>query len=355
MVGVDSTYLRADASMKSIVRRDTSEAYQEYLLRLAKESGVEQPTAEDARRLDRTRKKKTSNQEWASATDPEARIARLKDGRTRLSYKPELVADLETGAIIAAVVHPADASDTQTIEASLDEARENVLVVAEASLAAQADAEKPGQDDDDASPPASPSRSDPPVSRKAKARTVRVVADKGYYSAEVLERIETAGFCAYIPEPKYRHRRRWAGKWNGEAHQRRAYAARRRALSKRAKALHRRRGEILERPFAHLLETGALRRTRLRGQANVAKRFLIHAAAANLGLVLRHRLGAGTPRGLADALRAASQVLVVLCVLGARKLIRPFLRAVMDGLKTSMNLGRFGPSPFRRLLSSPGC
>ena len=95
VLGVDSTYLRADASMKAIVRRDTKESYLEFVTRLATEAGVDAPTAEDARRLDRKRKgKKTSNQDWTSRTDPDARIAKLKDGRTRLAYKPEHVVDL---------------------------------------------------------------------------------------------------------------------------------------------------------------------------------------------------------------------------------------------------------------------
>jgi transposase len=127
VLGVDSTYLRADASMKAIVRRDTRESYLEFVLRLATEAGVPTPTAEEARRLDRKRKgKKTSNREWVSRTDPEARIAKLKDGRTRLAYKPEHVVDLETGAILAAAVHPADVADPASVEASLTEAEANL-------------------------------------------------------------------------------------------------------------------------------------------------------------------------------------------------------------------------------------
>ena len=127
VVGVDSTYLRADASMKAIVRRDTRESYAEFVLRLATEAGVSTPTAEEARRLDRKRTgKKTSNREWVSRTDPEARIAKLKDGRTRLAYKPEHVMDLETGAIVAAAVHPADVADPASVEASLTEAEANL-------------------------------------------------------------------------------------------------------------------------------------------------------------------------------------------------------------------------------------
>ncbi len=126
VVGVDSTYLRADASMKAIVRRETGESYAEYLKTLARAQGIENPTDEDARRMDRKRKKKTPNAEWRSSTDPEAKIARLKDGRTRLAYKPEHVVDLDTGAILAAEVHPANVGDTQTIGETLEAARTNV-------------------------------------------------------------------------------------------------------------------------------------------------------------------------------------------------------------------------------------
>src|SRR5512137_185135 len=137
VLGVDSTYLRADASMKAIVRRDTKENYLEFVIRLATEAGVPNPTAEDARRLDRKRKgKKTSNRDWVSRTDHDARIAKLKDGRTRLAYKPEHVVDLETSAIVAAVVHPADVADPASVEASLTEAEANLQTARDGAPAA---------------------------------------------------------------------------------------------------------------------------------------------------------------------------------------------------------------------------
>lgn len=127
VLGVDSTYLRADASMKAIVRRDTKESYTEFVTRLAEEAGVPTPTAEDARQLDRKRKgKKTSNREWVSRTDRGARIAKLKDGRTRLAYKPEHGVDLETEAIVAAVVHSADVADPVSLALSLTQAEANL-------------------------------------------------------------------------------------------------------------------------------------------------------------------------------------------------------------------------------------
>ena len=193
VVGVDSTYLRADASMKAIVRRDTNEKYAGYLKRLAEEAGIEEPTAEDARRMDRKRKKKTSNEDWASATDSDARIARLKDGRTRLAYKPEHVVDLESGAIVSAEVHPADVGDTASVETSLEKARENILSVT--------------QDDDDDAPPSSGTGHDEPEPPK-----IEVVGDKGYHKGELILRLEKASFRTYIPEPKVPGGRRWTNK-----------------------------------------------------------------------------------------------------------------------------------------------
>lgn len=175
VLGVDSTYLRADASMKAIVRRDTKESYTEFVTRLATEAGVPNPTAEDARRLDRKRKgKKTSNREWVSRTDPEARIAKLKDGRTRLAYKPEHVVDLETGAIVAAVVHGADVADPASVEASLTQAEANL------QTARGGDSEAAPAADPAPTPP-----EDDPPSHGSRPRR-KVVADKGYHKATLL-------------------------------------------------------------------------------------------------------------------------------------------------------------------------
>jgi len=295
VVGVDSTYLRADASMKAIVRRETGESYAEYLKTLARAQGIENPTDEDARRMDRKRKKKTPNAEWRSSTDPEAKIARLKDGRTRLAYKPEHVVDLDTGAILAAEVHPANVGDTQTIGETLEAARTNVSAAVEIS-------EISDRDDDDGPPPSGPSAGGTPPSG---SRVVEVVADKGYHSARVLLELEAEGFRPYIPEQKRTKRRRWSGN-GGQPAARAVYRNRQRSGREKSKALHRRRGELVERPFALICETGGARRTRLRGRENVAKRYKIQVAAANLGLVLRRLLGVGTPRELWNAMRRAA-------------------------------------------------
>ena len=296
VLGVDSTYLRADASMKAIVRRDTRESYLEFVLRLAEEAGVATPTAEDARRLDRKRTgKKTSNREWVSRTDHDARIAKLKDGRTRLAYKPEHVVDLETGAIVAAVVHPADVADPASVEASLTQAESNLQTARGGDP--EAAAEDPAPKDDD----------DPPPGGHQPRR--KVVADKGYHQATLLRRMKTQRYRTYIPERRQAGRRRWTDK-GGTPTAVAFYQNRARGLRPLGKRYHRWRAERTERTFAHVCETGGARRTRLRGRANVAKRYLLQAAGANLALVMRTLYGLGTPRGWADRAQAALRALV---------------------------------------------
>ena len=268
VLGVDSTFLRADASMKAIVRRDTRESYSEFIKRLAEESGEENPSEEDARRFDRSRKgKKTSNREWESETDPEARIAKLKDGRTRMAYKSEHVVDLETGAILGAAIYEADRSDTETIEETLEVAEENLGGVWE----------------------------------EGSEEIKEVVADKGYNKAVVIRRLKEKGYRTYIPERRQKGRRRWRDKGGRETAVA-LYQNRARVQRKKGKGLQRKRGEFVERTFAHICETGAARRTRLSGRENVRKRYLLQVAAANLGLVMHHLFGRGTPRGLAETL-----------------------------------------------------
>jgi transposase len=310
VLGVDSTYLRADASMKAIVRRDTTESYTEFVTRLAEEAGVPNPTAEDARRLDRKRTgKKTSNREWVSRTDPDARIAKLKDGRTRLAYKPEHVVDLETGAIVAAVVHGADVADPASLDRSLDRAEANLSKVAQPEGSAPTE----DTDEDDPPPGGSPPRRN-------------VVADKGYHKATLLRRLKTQRYRTYIPERRQAGRRRWTDKGGTPTavafHQNRARG--RRPLGKR---YHRWRAERVERTFAHVCETGGARRTRLRGRANVEKRYLLQAAGANLALLMRTLYGLGTPRGWADRAREA-----FLALLGPVTVVLLWWRAHLQSL-----------------------
>ena len=258
-VGIDATTLEANAALRSIVRRDTGDSYQEFLTKLAKESGIETPTREDLARLDRKRAKKGSNDDWTHPYDPDARITKMKDGRTHLAHKTENAVDLETGAVVGVTLQPADSGDTTTMIETLITASEQVETVL-------------------------------PQSEGIK----EVVADKGYYSTERIADMDQIGLRSYVSEPKQR-RRRWRGNEQAQAA---VYGNRRRIRGKRGKALLRRRGEFLERPFAHLYETGKMRRVYLRGRKNILKRILIHVSALNLGLIMRTAFGIGTPRTL---------------------------------------------------------
>jgi transposase len=269
-IGVDATTLEANAALRSIVRRDTGEAYQDFLTRLAKESGIETPTREQLAKLDRKRPKKGSNEEWQHPHDPDARIAKMKDGRTHLAHKAEHAVDLETGAVVAVTIAPADQGDVATMTETLAQAGEQI-----AETACEVNSEEAGELVD----------SDGPAN---------VVADKGYHSNDALVGLQQAQVRSYVSEPD-RGRRNWEGKAEAKAA---VYANRRRIRGEGGKALLRRRGEFLERSFAHIYDTGGMRRTHLRGSENIRKRVLIHIGAFNLGLVMRKLLGKGTPRGL---------------------------------------------------------
>jgi transposase len=256
-VSVDATTLEANAALKSIVRRDSGQKYDEYLKELATAEGIENPTREQLARFDRKRKKKGSNDEWKHPQDPDARITKMKDGRTHLAHKAEHAVDLSSGAVLAVTVQPANDGDTTTIQRTL----------AEANAAA----------------------------RSVNDRGIEeVVADKGYHSGEVLGQLHRQGMRSYIPEPD-RGKRHWEGK---AVEQKRVYENRRRVRRDRGKRLQKLRGELTERSFAHAYETGAMRRVHLRGRENILKRIVVHVGAFNLGLVMRKLFGAGTPKQL---------------------------------------------------------
>ena len=231
-IGVDASTMEANAALRAIVRRDSGEGYREMLKRLAVESGIATPTAEDLIRLDRKRKgKRLSNEDWTSPVDPEARIAKLKDGRTHLAYKPEHAVDLDTGAIVAA----------------------------------------------------------------------ELVADKGYHSRDGLKDLEDGPWKSRIAEKK----RPDVSRWHGDEDARRAvYNNRARLRSGVAREAFKLRAELVERSFALTLDRGGMRRAWLRGRENLKKRYLVHVAGYNLGLIMRLLVGAGTPRGFLHALSA---------------------------------------------------
>lgn len=313
VAGVDSTYLRADASMKTIVRKDTGDDYATYLKKLCEEQGIENPTVEDARRMDRKREgKKTSNTEWESPTDADARIVRLKDGRTRLGYKAEHVVDLDSGAIVAAELYRADEADTATLRPSLEAARENVAIARDEAKSDEAD-----DDDNDGPPTAGASEHDP-------RETIEVVTDKGYHKVELLLQLRRAGYRTYIPVPEQKGNRSFVDK-GGMLAREAFHDNRKRIARKKGKTLLKLRGELIERTFALACETGAHRRVRLRGRDNARKRFIAHAAALNLGLVMRTLFGHGTPRELAAAIAAAWNILLSFILAAAGGLRRRFV------------------------------
>ena len=262
-LGVDSTTLEANAALRTIVRRGTGQFYREFLTQLAKGSGIETPTLDDLKRIDKGRKGKGSNQDWEHPHDPDARITKMKDGGTHMGHKAEHAVDMETQAIVAVTVQGTDQGDTETLGETLSEAAQNLE---------QVDQEHGGK------------------VQSAK----ELIADKGYHSNDVLRDMEELEIRTYVSQPK-RGRRRWKGK---EAEREAVYGNRRRIRGARGKRLMRKRGEFLERSFAHVYDTGGMRRTHLRGRGNILKRVLIHSAAFNLSLVMRKLMGAGTPRGL---------------------------------------------------------
>jgi transposase len=256
-LAVDATTLEANAAMRSIVRRDTGESYQKFLTRLATASGLKTPSREALARLDRRRKKRTANAEWVNPSDPDAKVTQMKDGRIHLAHKVEHAVDLETGALVAVTLHGADVGDTTSLLAT-------TLTAAEQLAAVQATV------------------------------PTALVGDRGYHSNDTLLTLRRLGIRAYLAEPA-RGRRCWAQEPDA---QQPVYGNRRRVGGPRGKRLMRRRGEHVERTFAHVYDTGGLRRVHLRGHPNILKRLIVHAGAFNLGLLMRRVFGCGTPRGL---------------------------------------------------------
>ena len=276
-IGIDATTLEANAALRSIVRRDSGETYQEFLTRLAQASGIETPTRADLARLDRKRPKKGRNTEWRHPHDPDARITKMKDGRTHLAHKAEHAVDLETGAIVGVTVQGADQGDTTTIAETLTAAAEDLEAVAT-------------------------------VTDDHTTVVEEVVADKGYHSNQVLVDLAALDLRAYIAEPD-RGRRTWKKKPDAREA---VYANRRRIRGTRGRTLQRHRSEHLERPNAHLYDTGGMRRTHLRGHTNILKRLLVHIGGFNLGLLMRTFIGVGTPRGLQGRLAALAALVMAL-------------------------------------------
>ncbi len=266
-LGIDATTLEANAALRSIVRKDTGEAYQAFLTGLAKASGIETPTRDDLARIDKNRKNKGANDDWEHPHDPDAKITKMKDGRTHLAHKAEHAVDLQTGAIVAVTLQPANRGDTTSIAGTIEQVDENLVGVMQDDAACE---------------------------QLNESVLSEVVADKGYHSNAVLKDLRDRTIRTYVSEPD-RGRRNWRGK---RAERDAVYANRRRIRGRRGQRLRAKRAELPERSFANCYDTGGMRRTHLRGHPNILKRLLIHVAGFNLSLVLRRTLGFGTARGL---------------------------------------------------------
>lgn len=332
-VAIDGTTLEANAALRSIVRRDTGEGYDDFLKGLAKQSGIETPTREQLAKLDRKRKKKGSNDDWKNPHDPDAQITKMKDGRTHLAHKAEHAVDLETGAVLAVTLQPATAGDTNTLHETLTQCGEHIREVA-------VDRDHPAELLNPEGP-------------------AELVLDKGYHSNDVLVILKDVEVRSYCSEPD-RGRRNWIGK---EEEKSAVYQNRRRIGGKRGKRLLRQRGERVERSFAHMYETGGMRRTHLRRHDNIIKRLLIHAGAFNLGLVMRKLSGYGTPRGAQGCLKVALFLLHLLfsilrstvpTKLGRSAPQSVTLRKIVTSFRIADPCPHFG-SPFFRIHSATGC
>lgn len=268
-LAIDATTLEANAAMKNIVRKDTAENWQQYLRRLAQAEGITAPSAEELRRRDRRRPhKKVSNAQWQSRSDPDSRIAKMKDGRTHLAYKAEHAVDLQSEAIVAPLITYANCADAKSASWTLTLAQANLVLASD-------DAER--------------------------APTIQeAVMDKGYHDNKWLAACVRRGVRTYIPERRQK-KRCWTDK---PAEYEAAFRAnRRRVRGAKGRRLNRWRSERVERSFAHVCETGGGRRSWLRGLGNVSKVYTLKCAAYNLGLLLRKVWGLGKPRSLRDALR----------------------------------------------------
>lgn len=310
-IGVDATTLEANAAMRSIVRRDDGRTYQEYLVELAKASGIETPTRDDLARMDRKRKgRKTSNDDWYNPNDPDAQITKMKDGRTHMGHKQEHAVDMDTGAIVAVTLSGGATGDTNTIGDTVEDASKTLADIAkEASKTTK---------------------------KRISVGIREVVTDKGYHSNDTVARMSLAFIRSYFSEPK-RGRRRWD---HDSFSQEAVYANRRRVKGERGRRLMRLRGERIERTFAHTLDTGGMRRVHLRHHENILKRVLVHTAGFNLGLLMRTLVGRGTPRGFQGRLVAALSFVLtlwrairtLLCVTGLFRVQSAHWRGVLRTL-----------------------
>jgi transposase len=293
-LGIDSSVIEANASLRALVHRNTEEQYWDYVKRLAAENGIDPEDAVAVRKFDRHRPGKGSNQEWVNPHDPDAKIGRTKDGATDMIYKPEAVVDLDTGAIVQAQVHTGDQADHKEMATRVLEAQQTINQACEQSLDT--------------------------------LTVTSVTSDKGYYAVSELEALQHEEIRTVISDPIDNRR---VDKLQPQQ-QRAVRAAQRSVKSKSGKELLRRRGMHIERSFAHILDCGGMRRTTLRGWENLNKRFKLAAAFYNLSQLMRQLFGFGTPKQLAAALERGGRGLF--CRLAA---VLIYLATVVQGITSA--------------------
>jgi len=262
-VGIDTSVIQANAALKSLINRNTEEAYWEYVRRLASENGIDPKNADAVRQFDRKRPKKMGNEEWVNPHDPDAKIGQTKAGATDMIYKPEHTVDLDTGAILQAEVRLGHEADQRDLSQHVLQAQVNI-----------------NQAQDSA----------------ADSLTIEsATADKGYHAVAEMKQLQAEGIRTVISDPVKNRKLENLDAEDAQV----VRKAKRSAGSKSGKELLRRRGMHLERSFAHILDAGGARRTTLRGLGNLNKRFKVSAAIYNLSQLMRKLFGVGTPKQLA--------------------------------------------------------
>lgn len=261
-LGIDSSVIEANASLRELVHRNTEEQYWNYVKRLAAEAGIDPDDTKAVRRFDKKRTDRgTSNAEWVNPHDPDAKVGVTKHGACDMIYKPEHVTDLESGAIVAATIRPGNAGDTQGL--------------AERVLAAGDTLGRTCKD-------------------PKQAKVLRsLTADEGYFAVAEICCLQGEKIRTIVGDPHAAKRRK--EKQDGTV-KRVLMKARRAVKSASGKALLKKRGQHVERSFAHVLDQGGLRRTTLRGEGNLTKRHLAAVLAYDLSLLMRHLTGHGTPK-----------------------------------------------------------
>ncbi len=276
-LGIDSSVIEANASLRALEDRNTEESYWDYVKRLAAEAGIDPADMKAVRRFDRQREgRKTSNQQWQNPHDPGAKVGRTKDGACDMIYKPEHISDLESGAIVSAVVRSGDAADNDD---SLCE-RVMAAVGTLSEVAPETPIESFGSE---------------------------LCGDEGYFAIESIAQLQACGVRTVIADPQARRR---SASRASEEHRSALRRASRAVRSPSGKALLRLRGEHLERGFCHLLDHGGQRVATLRGCEKLTKRHLCGAMSYNLSLLLRHLIGVGTPKQALAAARKAPRLVM---------------------------------------------